>query len=80
MGKREGTESQEMNVTEEVNSIDKNDDIVEIESMDSIVEMFDEKEIERMMRKRKSFHRRVIAVLMILLMIATYSVFRGSWW
>jgi len=77
MDKREGIESQEKDVKETLDSSDENDDIVEIDSFEEIIY---QQEIERMMKKRKSFHRRVIAALMILMMIATYTVFRGSWW
>jgi len=77
MEKHEGLESQEKDVKEILNSTDEIDDMAEIDNFEEIIY---QQEIERMMKKRKSFHRRVIAALMILMMIATYTVFRGSWW
>ena len=77
MEKNKDTESQGTDIVEEVADADG---INDISKLDDVVEMIDAEEIERMLRKRKSFHRRVIAALMIILMVATYTVFRGSWW
>lgn len=74
MGKHSNTESQGTDVMEAMADAD------DIAELDDVVEIIEAEEIERMLRKRKSFHRRVIAALMIILMIATYTVFRGSWW
>ena len=43
-------------------------------------EQDDAEEIQRMLARRKAFHRKVLAFLMMMLLILTYSVFRGTWW
>ena len=77
MDKQKDTKFQGTGDVEDVADGDASGDIAEL---DGVLELIDAEEIERMFRKRKSFHRRVIAALMIILMVATYTVFRGSWW